>query len=83
MKKKTIKNSGARERGVLDVLNPHLFFLGGNSPLLNGLNPNLGNIAYSGKFSILGEKKYQIKRKNIYIYSFKDSSSLLNIFSLF
>ena len=28
---------------------PVFFFW--NSPLLNGLNPNLGNIAYSGKFS--------------------------------
>ena len=29
----------------------------------NGLNPNLGNIAYSGKFSRLGEKKYLIRQK--------------------
>ena len=32
-------------------LNPPVCFFFWNSPLLNGLNPNLGNIAYSGKFS--------------------------------
>ena len=31
--------------------------------MLNGLNPNLGNIAYSGKFSKFGEKKCLIRRK--------------------
>ena len=31
--------------------------------MLNGLNPNLGNIAYSGKFSKLGEEKSLIRRK--------------------
>ena len=34
-----------------------LFVLFWNSPLLNGLYPDLGNIAYSGKFSQLDEKK--------------------------
>ena len=42
-------------------VNPLFFFR--NSPLLNGLNPNLGNIAYSGNFSKLGEKKCLKKRK--------------------
>ena len=31
--------------------------------MLNGLNPDLGNIAYSGKFSKLGEKKFLIRQK--------------------
>ena len=56
---------------VQSPLNPHVVFFG-SSPLLNGLNPNLGNIAYSGKFSKLCEKKSLIKQKK---YSFKDSSS--------
>ena len=43
-------------------LNPHLFFFW-NSPLLNGLNPNLGNIVYSGKFSKFREKKCLIRQK--------------------
>ena len=34
-----------------DPPQPPLVFFFWNSPLLNGLNPNLGNIAYSGKFS--------------------------------
>ena len=34
-----------------------------NSPLLNSLNPNLGNIAYSGKFSKLDEKKCLIRQE--------------------
>ena len=32
--------------------------------MLNGLNLNLGNIAYSGKFSKIGEKKCLIRQKN-------------------
>ena len=39
-------------------LNPLVCFFLWNSPLLNGLNPNLSNVADSGKFSKLGEKKY-------------------------
>ena len=31
--------------------------------MLNGLNLNLGNIAYSGKFSKIGEKKCLIRQK--------------------
>ena len=31
--------------------------------MLNGLNLNLGNIAYSGKFSKIGEKKCLIRKK--------------------
>ena len=42
-----------------------LFVFFWNSPLLNGLNPNLGNIAYSGKFTKLGEKKSLIRQKKI------------------
>ena len=40
-----------------------LFVLFWNSPLLNGLYPDLGNIAYSGKFSKLDEKKCLIRQK--------------------
>ena len=51
---------------MLDVSNSPqttcLFFFW-NSPLLNGLNPNLGNIASSGKFLKLGEKKCLIRQK--------------------
>ena len=54
--------------GGLDGSNPPqppvCFFLW-NSSLLNGLNPNLGNIVYSGYFSKLGEKKCLIRRKKI------------------
>ena len=57
-----------------------MFVFFGSSPLLNGLNPNLGNIAYSGKFSKLCEKKSLIKQKK---YSFKDSSSWSYILSLY
>ena len=65
---KETKNSGAaRVGGVLDGSNPPQprFFFFWNSPLLNGLNPNLGNIAYSGKFTKLGEKKSLIRQKKI------------------
>ena len=31
--------------------------------MLNGLNPNLGKIAYAGKFSKLGDKKLLIRWK--------------------
>ena len=34
--------------------------------MLNGLNLNLGNIAYSGKFSKLGEKKSLIRQKKTF-----------------
>ena len=62
---KETKNSGAGRGGVLDGSNPPQprFFFFWNSPLLNGLNPNLGNIAYSGKFTKLGEKKSLIRQK--------------------
>ena len=44
---------------------PSVCFSFRNSPLLNGLNLNLGNIAYSGKFSKIGEKKCLIRQKKI------------------
>ena len=49
-------------------LNPHrptpsVSFSFRNSPLLNGLNINLSNISYSGKFSKIGEKKCLIRQK--------------------
>ena len=61
--KKKLKNLGQGGGRGVGFLKPPFVFFFWNSPLLNGLNPNLGNIAYSGKFSKLGEKKYQIKRK--------------------
>ena len=48
---------------VQTPLKPHVCFFSWDSPLLNGLNLNLGNIAYFGKFSKLGEKKCLIKQK--------------------
>ena len=67
-------------------LNPHrpalsVSFSFRNSPLLNGLNINLSNIAYSGKFSKIGEKKCLIRQKKK--YSFKGSSSWSDILSVF
>ena len=70
-------------RGWLDGSNPSqlpcfLFFR--NSLLLNGVNPNLGSMAYSGKLSELSEEKCLTRWKK---YSFKDSSSQSNILSFF
>ena len=75
---KEIKNSrtsGGVGAGVVWVTPPPpptVCFFFWNNPLLNSLYPNLGKIAYSGKFSKLGEKKSLIRQKK---YSFKGSSS--------
>ena len=62
--------------------NPPVFwFFLWNSPLLNGLNPTLGNIA------ILANSQNEVRKKTLIgqkkKYSFKDSSSWPNILSLF
>ena len=51
--------------GCWIVQNPPqpLCFFFWNSPLLNGLNPDLGNIVYSGKFSKSSEKKCLVSPK--------------------
>ena len=62
---KKTKYSEEKRRGVGWFKTPSnsLFAFFPNSPLLNGLNPNIGNIAYSGKISKLGEKKFLIWQK--------------------
>ena len=62
---KKTKYSEEKRRGVgwFKLPSNPLFAFFPNNPLLNGLNPNIGNIAYSGKFSKLGEKKFLICQK--------------------
>ena len=52
---------------VQTSLNPPVWFFSRIAHLFNGLNPNLGNIVYSGKFSKLGEKKILIRQKKIFL----------------
>ena len=63
---KKTKNSGSGGGGFgwfKPPSSPMFVFFSWDSPLLNDLNLNLGNIAYYGKFSKLGEKKCLIKQK--------------------
>ena len=56
------KTKSSRERGCSNPLKSLACFFVWNRPYLNGLNPNLGNTTYSGKFSKLGEKKNALSK---------------------